>query len=459
VPELNLDDVQGFILRGYKMLALRQIVVQVDDPPAARVLLGSLVGGDEVVVPQITRATTWTLAPSYCLNMGISFDGLKALGLPQESLDSFPEEFRLGAVGRADRVGDVGDMGPDAWIEAFNPEHASEADILLCLYGQSQEDVERETSKLRTAFAKEGAVKEVDARDGGMLPGFLAHFGYADGFAQPTIASAPPTGFLDPQPQAKLGAFLLGYPSQFDQFTYPVPTPNELGFNGSFMVYRILEQDCHGFEEFLDDAATQTGLDRELIAAKLCGRWRNGIPLALSPDTPTPNPPILQREINNFDYAQSATWNGFDDKKGVRCPIGSHIRRANPRGSRIAGNGNLRRIVRRGLPYGPVYDPANPNDGIERGLLGMFINVSLKDQFEFIMKDWINNGIFAPGLGASRDPVIGGTDQPSSKFSIPVEGGPTKTLTSFARFVKTRGSMYCFLPSITALKYLAKARS
>ena len=116
------------------------------------------------------------------------------------------------------------------------------------------------------------------------------------------------------------------------------------------------------------------------------------MPLALSPDAP--DAPVPPEQFNSFDYVPTeAMPDAFDDRRGYRCPIGAHIRRMNPRHSTVAGNSGLkRRIVRRGLPYGPPYDPRHPDDGIERGLLGLFIGVSLKDQFEFLMSDWVNKG-------------------------------------------------------------------
>jgi deferrochelatase/peroxidase EfeB len=197
----------------------------------------------------------------------------------------------------------------------------------------------------------------------------------------------------------------------------------------------------------------------EKLAAKMCGRWRNGVPLALSPDTDTPEVPIPLEKMNDFDYVPTPEYSeGYDDAKGYRCPLGSHVRRANPRRSRVAGNsGNLHRIVRRGLPYGPAYDPQHPNDGIERGLLGIFICVSLRDQFEFLMAEWLNNGVFAPGLGSSKDPILGNNDVADSKFVIPAETG-AQQITGFSQFITTRGGAYCFLPSITSLKYLANSQ-
>ena len=107
----------------------------------------------------------------------------------------------------------------------------------------------------------------------------------------------------------------------------------------------------------------------------------------------------------------------------------------NPRHSTVAGNSGLkRRLVRRGLPYGPPYDPGNPDDGIERGLLGLFIGVSLKDQFEFLMSDWANKGSFAPGLRGTRDAIIGDNAAPDASFLIPREGQPTLQLSGLVAF-------------------------
>jgi deferrochelatase/peroxidase EfeB len=167
------------------------------------------------------------------------------------------------------------------------------------------------------------------------------------------------------------------------------------------------------------------------------------MPLVLSPDSPDPQMP--RERWNDFDYA--------NDKEGYRCPFGSHMRRTNPRGDRVAGaDGHQRRIIRRGMPYGPPYEEA-PNE--KRGLLGLFICVSLEDQFEFLMADWINRGGFRSGVPTgATDPLFGSKREEKSQFIIPTEKRPLP-LPGLHRFVTTRGGAYCFLPSITALKYIA----
>ncbi|MDQ3186830.1 MAG: peroxidase [Pseudomonadota bacterium] len=454
MPDLPHADIQGFILRTYAMPALRVFALKIAEAEAARRFLGELINGGSS--PQLATASDWTVKPQYCLNVGLTYAGLVALGLSSSSLASFPKEFSAGAVARADRVGDIGESSPEHWKGQLA---SPDLHILLFLFAETEEVLAQVTSQLQELYSGRNALSELSMHDGRSLPGNVAHFGYRDGFAQPTIDGGLPPLVPDVLPKAPAGEFLLGYPSQYSDFTYPVPTPAALGRNGSFVAFRILAQDCHGFEQFLADAALQIGLDPELIAAKLCGRWRNGVPLSLSPQSADELMPLEKR--NSFDYVPSDSMpDAYDDRRGYRCPLGSHIHRMNPRNSIVAGNSGLKhRIVRRGLPYGPPYDPANPDDGIERGLLGLFIGVSLKDQFEFLMSDWANKGSFAPGLHDTKDPLIGNNGDSAvsgAAFLIPVEGQKHPVeLTGLSSFVTCRGAAYCFLPSATAIRYIS----
>jgi len=446
MADFNLADVQGFILRGYRMPFVRHFVLQINNVAGSRQFLGSLVNEDEVSSPQITTAAPWTSKPDYCLNIGLTYEGLKELRLSDDSLGSFPPEFIAGSAARADIVGDIGESAPGNWI--VGGMNSPSPHMLLFLYAQNGDVLESKTAILRTIFAREGALIELSYHDGNALPGGLVHFGYIDGISQPTIARAPSMEIPDSQPVAPTGEFLLGYHYQFSEtYGYLVPKPDTLGINGSFAAFRILKQEVEAFEKFLQETAPTIGMSVEMLAAKLCGRWRNGVPLVLSPDNDSPDPPIANEQLNNYDYVPI-------DVNGYLCPLGAHMRRTNPRGEVVAGgSGHKRRIVRRGMPYGPLYDPTSPNDGIERGLLGLFINGNLAQQFEFLMSTWINQGDFV-GLNNMLDPLVGNNAPQESKFLIPSQEG-TKTVTGFSRFVITRGSLYCFLPSTTALKYLA----
>ena len=437
---LPLEDIQGFILRGYAMDCLRLFVLRVADAASARLALGKL---------PIASGTTWAAAkPDACVNVAFTFAGLQALGLSAESLASFPEEFRQGAVARAAIVGDTGQSDPSHWMPALA---AGGVHVLVTLFAQTQEIREDWANRLREIW-KGGAFAEALTIDANILPGNVAHFGYRDGYSQPTIEGGLTNLVPEPPqvPPSPAGEFLLGYPSQFTGYSYTLPEPAaELGMNGSFMALRILEQDCAAFERLLRDAPAQFGMDGELLAAKMVGRWRNGVPLELSAETDSPVPAIPLEGLNAYDYTA--------DMRGNRCPIGSHMRRNNPRNSPIAGGGGLKhRIVRRGLPYGPPYDPSCPDDGIERGLLGIFIGASIKDQFEFLMKEWVNGDLFAPGIGGTKDPILGDNSGGAGRFVIPAAARkPAVVVTGFARLVETRGGAYAFLPGLRGIRYIA----
>jgi deferrochelatase/peroxidase EfeB len=445
---LPLAEIQGFILRGYGMDALRLFILRVESAAESRRLLGKL---------PVTDGAPWAQKPDFCLNVALTYEGLSALQLPPESLNSFPQEFVEGIVRRAEAIGDVDESAPANWKQ---PLAGAGVHIVLLLFAQNQNIIEAQSTELRALWAAGSATSEIFAIDGGVLPGDLAHFGYRDGFSQPAIEGGPVNPVPDILPAAPAGEFVLGYPSQFEQFTYPVPVPQELGLNGSFLALRILEQDCAGFERMQNEAPRKYGISGEKLAAKMCGRWRNGVPLSLSPDTDAPSEPIPPELLNSYDYVPTAEHpNIYDDSKGYRCPVGSHMRRNNPRSSTVAGGSGLKhRIVRRGLPYGPPYDPGHPDDGIERGLVGLFIGVSLKDQFEFLMTEWVNGDSFAAGITGTKDPLLGISGDGGGKMFIPVEGGNKLIVSGFSQFVRTRGAAYCFIPSFTALRYIADLR-
>lgn len=441
---LPLDEIQGLILRGYPLAAVRHFVLRVADAAGGRRFIAA-------VTPRITTTSEWTAPPDRTLNIGITAEGLRALKIPDASLASFPQEFLDGPVTRAALVGDTGTSAPATWRLGLG---SPDAHILVTLYASDAGVLDSESTSLRALMQSSGGIVELGHIDGEKLPDDRIHFNYRDGIAQPNIDGGPER-LADMQPLAPPGEFLFGYPSQYKQFTYAVPQPDALGRNGSFAVFRILEQDCNAFQTFVDAQASALGISSDMMQAKLCGRWPNGVPLSLSPDTDSPATPIPPDQLNNFDFVPTPGNPGVvNDAKGLRCPIGAHVRRNNPRSQAVIGgnDGHNHRIVRRGMPYGPPYDHAHPDD-VERGLLGLFIGVSIENQFEFLMTQWVNDGIFTAGLGGTKDPIIGDATEADSKFTLPAAGGK-KTLTGFGRFVTTRGGAYCFLPSITALKFL-----
>jgi deferrochelatase/peroxidase EfeB len=447
-PVVDLSDIQGLVVRGYGMPTACHLLVRVDSARDARVLLGQLVDGTPGR-PQVTPATSWRDKPESCLNVSVTAAGLEVLGVsPQRA--GFPEDFAQGAAARAGLAGDVGPNDPAHWQPVFTDPGLH---LVFSLFAQSRQALERAEGDLMERTAP--GLAEIGRLVCDRLPGRVDHFGYTQGISQPTIGEAPPSGAPDRMPEAATGAFLLGHPGPYTEYRYPVPQPEALGQNGTYAALRVLSQDVDAFRKMLSEQCNRTGMSEELIAAKLCGRWRNGTPLVLSADAPKPLP---RKEQNDFDYV--------GDERGDRCPVGAHARRMYPRNSQVAGGRpHQRRIVRRGLTYGPPYDPHRPDDGWERGIVGLFIGASLADQFEFLMGERARKGLFAPGLGRTQDPFLGSGRADAATFPVETEGaagtflvrraGGRTVLSDLPRLVTTRGGAYCFVPSLTAIRYLA----
>jgi deferrochelatase/peroxidase EfeB len=468
---LNLEDIQGFVLRGYRMPMVRHFLLEVGVAAEARKVLARFVSGDELNAPQITTAENWHVGfeagpgddradtprfkPDYCLNLGITWSGLIALGLkehvPTLSFKSF-NAFTMGAAARAGLVGDVGKGDPKNWTGEFG---TGNDHILVTLHAIDPEAMTHYGERLAGIFVEKGAFREVWRRDGTALtettngePVFTSkvHFGYTDGISKTTIRGGPERYTPDHQQPCEPWLFVLREEAE----NYFVPEPKELGLNGSFAVFKMIETDVDGFENFLQSKKDK--IEPELLAAKMCGRWRNGVPLALSPDNDSPPGGITAEQINDFEYVNA---DGTGDSEGVRCPVGAHIRRINPRGQPVTGQGhnggsnNTHRLIRRGMPYGPAYDPAKPHDSVERGLLGYFINSNIENQYEFVLSQWVNGSEFAGAVRLdpkSKDPMIGTQDPSESIFVIPQANGAPLKITGLTSFISTKAAGYCFLP-------------
>lgn len=471
---LDLADIQGNLLRGYRFSDARHFALAVTDPAAARRFLGDLVSGNPRRGPQITTDEHWpstdgggTVKPRYCLNIGLTYDGLAALGLPPGTLKAFPDAFVQGPAARAGQpdpdfatgvgLGDVDESAPANWIlggATTPPVH-----ILLSLHTEEQRarQLEAVSARLRKRFAA-AKLTEVSHYDAHALPDQTVHFGYRDGIAQPDIEGAHGRPIPDMQPKAPTGDFLLGggYVNSYGG-NYIGSLPAALADNATYGAFRILRQDVAGFEQLLGEWSKTWGLPLELVAAKILGRWRNGAPLTLTSGwTGAGLPSVDDRRLNNFDFASSDDYpTYFDDADGVRCPVGAHIRRLNPRSSLVTGMPHTRRIVRRGMPYGRAYDPSAPDD-VERGLVGLFLCGDLEMQYEFLMRVWANQDFATHGLRGTRDPIIGAQPRGTGSFTVRTDDSrDPMVMTGLPNLVQTRGSLYCFVPGIGGLRYLS----
>lgn len=450
-PVLDLSDIQGDILRAYgnSYDCTSYLFVGIADAARGRAWLRGL-------VDRVTSAEPWRDdKPDTALNVALTARGLAALGVSERMLGTFSHEFRDGMAARAELLGDIGPSEPSGWDEGLG---TGAAHVLATVNAQTLEHLEDELRRFR-ARVEEAGLTIVREEHAELLPDAREHFGYADGFAQPAVEGSSDekaAGGGVPEAHGRWrplapGEFILGYPdedSRDDPTSLPSAPDEPIGRNGTYMVWRKLYQDVPLFRRTLREAARlyRDG-GEELLRAKILGRWPDGTPLVSAPDAPDPAFEASARGANAFRY-------GDVDPDGRRCPLGSHIRRSNPRDA-LGFEGRLtfrHRIIRRGMPYGPPLPPdATEDDGRDRGLVFVCFNASISRQFEGIQIQWLNAGnIF--GLGHDKDFLTGDT---LGTGKMTVQGDPPFLLAPAQSFVTTRGGEYLFAPGIRALGAIA----
>ncbi len=513
MADLKLDNIQGNILAGFNkdfqtflfvnfpaggdakgwLKALAPDVATSAEVSAFNTLFKAINArrGDE----QGTVKATW-------LNVALSASGLAALGVPQQELEAFSASFRAGMAAQAGAIGDEGANAPVHWIE---PLGSTEVHALLLLASDDPSDLDeaalREIDRLgehdlRLLFKQNGRARSD-------LPGH-EHFGFKDGVSQPGIRgftlAANPADPNQGQPGQDLlwpGEFVLGYPAQQPHPEPPSPMPGPPGYgggeappsvstsevpvdpgpvsvggpewaaDGSYLVFRRLQQDVEGFGRFMQQSAAAENVSSALLGAKLVGRYKSGCPLEHTSDEPVGLDPqvadpsiadaslLSEAKINNFEYS--------NDAEGAIVPRAAHIRKVYPRDEATPGGGEAdtqtHRLLRRGIAYGEPFDPGAPSGSPQagdvtfprdRGLLFLCYQRSLEDQFEFVQRQWVNNPNF-PQPEAGQDPVIAQLAEPRSAH-VPGLGQPQL---SIPQFVRTTGGEYFFTPSISALVRLS----
>ena len=438
---LDLDNIQGVVVRGYRMPVASYTFVQLADPASARRWVGE-------VSAQVTTAAPWEAKPDSTVNLAFSAAGLRALGLPESVVGSFSTAFQEGMAARAALLGDRGVSDPTQWTGGLG---TNQVHAVVWLAALDPEHLAARTEWLERTFGA-GDLTVVSRQEGGFLPGAVEHFGFTDGFSQPDmegLESGPRTGQgaligKDQWRPVRAGEFVLGYPDE-EGILPDAPQPDDLAHNGSYFVYRKLRQDVTAFRRMLSDASSVYPGGEEMLAAKLVGRWRDGTPLDVSPDHPDADLVADPNRNNAFSYEE--------DPQGFRCPIGAHIRRANPRAS-LPFEGKLvnrHRLVRRGVPYGTALPPGAPDDGAERGVIFSCFQADIERQFEFIQSQWLNDGN-AFGLGDDKDALIGDHD---GTGKMTVHGAPPVFVHPLIRSVTVAGGEYFFAPGINGLRYLS----
>lgn len=527
---LDLSDIQGNIVKPYGRSGFpftRHVFFNVTDPLAGRRFV-------QAVRPRVTTADPWDAdttpegqvrhkKPPITLNLGFSYEGLKALDLPTRTLRLLPDEFIDGMRCRNEILGDVAASDPGRWDPAWR-EGSPAAHIWVSLNVGSQADgtpapiLQEWTDwlvkaakdaggvQLNTGHGSDGAQAWQDSAaltetlaDGRTVPSAREHFGFTDGISDPVFKGQynPIEEQIYKRGGGKLNKGLKGLPNGWEALDtgefilghvdegqeHPVAT-QPAGFmrNGSFMVWRKLQENVQAFEAYVEEQAalwmkatgeTDKVAARETLKAKMVGRWSSGIPLMVAPTWADQRrvaerfadvPELLRRKATTLlEKARLAEYELMltdfrygDDLDGAKCPFGSHIRRANPRDmldpvlSAHKGSTTLvnrRRILRRGLPY---QDPTG-----EKGVIFMAGCASIFRQFEFVQQQWVSYGLDFEA-GNDTCPLVGNRAQ-ATKHVIPA-GAANDTpfiAANLPEFVTTRGGDYFFLPSLSAIRMIA----
>ena len=488
--ELDFDDVQGLVRFAFgRMNDAYFYLVRIKDATAARQWLAAA---------RVTTARKLDQPPSTALQVAFTVEGLKALGVPSEVINGFAPEFVAGMTeeSRTRRLGDIGPNHPSLWRwggSNWTPH------LTIMMYGKKglmdQCEAEFKGPFWDSAFEVLERLTTNDLGD-------VEPFGFADGISQPTVDWEGKRKIRGDQLEysnlVALGEFLLGYSNEYNEYTdrpllepgsrgasellpaVDQPQKKDLGRNGTYLVIRTLEQDVRSFWRYMDQAAGSNPEGRRRLAETMLGRELDGTPLM-----PLQSKPIdgVGKDEKDRGYNQFT----FDsDPDGVRCALGAHARRANPRNadfpSPVKGpishllhtlglnHQGLRddlmsptrfhRLLRRGREYGPglspedALQPAPPNES-ERGLHFICLNSNIARQFEFVQGAWMMTTKFN-GLNDESDPLLGHRE---NMFSEPRENGLRDCHNGLTQFVTVRGGAYFFLPSIRALKYFATVGS
>lgn len=468
--KLDLHDIQGNIIKGYGRYGFpkaRYVFFEIKDPGRGREFL-------KKVIPLVTTSESWenfgksqdaSKVPNVTTNIAFSYQGLKKLGLPRQSLQSFPTDFAMGMKERRDILGDDGVSAPENW----DPIWEREVHCWISINGRTEDLVEsrfqqilafsqqsNDGVKLLSGHRGANGADQLDYQqasalfiDGELTP--KEHFGYVDGISDPFFKGSetnpanvigggkrtredPAT--VDGWEPLETGEFILGHRDEAYEYPTNAAMPRLLSHNGTYMVYRKLHENTRSFYEYIENLGKDFPDGEEAVAAKFAGRWRNGVPVTSYPhkaeadkfaaqlgaakrrledahsETEKRTAEIEYRELKKglvaFDYN--------NDIEGSGCPVGAHTRRANPRGALEFGTKNAfltpgalvnrRRIARRGLPYGEFEkDKAYDNDG-NHGIIFMAINASIERQFEFVQQQWLNYGNDFK-LANDKDPILG----------------------------------------------------
>jgi deferrochelatase/peroxidase EfeB len=439
---LELDDIQHYLLTRPNATIAQYNFMTFRNAESGRKWVAALldtIGTAKSVMESKETDMRW-------VTLAFTFNGLRELGVDEESLSTFPDPFKQGMAARSQMLGDIGENHPDHWEDNIASPNLHAAVIL---FARDREERDRCIKKHQEYLDQNPGVEILSTLLLEAVPPLdyvHEHFGYRDRITTPVIEGMGVEPTPGSHPASKPGEFFLGYPDETG-LTKPLPKPEILSKNGSYLAYRKMREYVGAFRDFLK-VNGKTSEEQELIAAKMMGRWRKtGAPLVLCPDKDDHALGWDEKRNNNFDYEKM-------DPHGYACPMGSHIRRMNVRDTRVSQIMNRRLIIRRGGTYGPYLPEDAPDDGANRGIAVFAGCADLSRQFEFLISVWANDPEF---LELNERDAFAGNLDGTTNMVIP-QRPIKKVLKGLPAFTNVRGGAYFFLPGMKALRWLTSLK-
>jgi Dyp-type peroxidase family len=435
-------------------------------------------------------------SPDLWVNLALSARATEALGatdvarLDDDDL-SFSQGMSPGLLGDsfADRLpnGSPNPAHRSNWIVGSPSRRVD----LLLIFAHDEAVAERARPLIDELVQVIGA-PPVYEEAGHVLDGEIEHFGFRDGISQPGVRGRTVVNGVERlvttrygvpsrhgiefgkpgQPLVWPGQFFTGQPATSDDRP---DVPREL-INGSFVVFRRLNQDVKAFFDDTSAFAQSLGVTGDHLRALIVGRFPSGG--SLMRHSAAPAHAEAPNEINYFEFGSAlpaltlsdgATIAGSfadpDVLRGRRCPVWAHTRKVNPRDQGTNRGGPLETIgfqmLRRGIPFGLPFDhddPANPVNQQDRGLLFISYQRNIARQFSILNHDWMNNrdapqaGGFDLLVGQNVPDDAGGLHQAKGAtfFGPSVSGSGAGTAVDVARqWVIPTGGAFLFAPSLS----------
>src|SRR5215204_5621460 len=238
---LELHDIQSGVLRPRPTpYAATYIAFRIDDRKAGRELIRRIAG----VVTSADKPTS-PLADTW-VSVAITYQGFKALGVPQESLDSFSWEFRQGMSARAHDLGDTAQSAPENWE---SPLGSKDIHVILVAVSPDEEHLEQALDRAREAYSEMTGIEAIWRQNCHALPTDTEPFGFKDGISHPAIEGSGIPGTNPQEQPLKAGEFVLGYTDEMGGTQKT--DPDVLGRNGTYVVFRKLHQRVAAFRKYV----------------------------------------------------------------------------------------------------------------------------------------------------------------------------------------------------------------